>query len=77
MAKTQNHRILRLPAVVALTGLSRSAIYKKIQAKSFPPPVRMGARAVGWIEEEISEWITSLVNARRGAPASLHQEARP
>ena len=45
--------ILRLPAVKARTGLSRSTIYSDISQGLFPHPVKIGARAVGWPEDEV------------------------
>ena len=50
--------ILRLPAVKLRTGLSRSSIYLRISQGKFPAPVSLGARAVGWIESEIDDWLT-------------------
>ena len=50
-------RILRFPEVVARTGLSRSTIYRLRRAGRFPQPVVLGARAVGWLESVIDEWI--------------------
>ena len=49
-------KILRLPAVMELTGLGRAAIYKAIAEKRFPAPVPLapGCRARGWIESEIA-----------------------
>ena len=43
-------RVLRMPRVEARTGLSRSTIYVQVAEGSFPKPVRLGGRAVGWIE---------------------------
>jgi prophage regulatory protein len=57
--------ILRLPAVKARTGLSRSTIYDRVQKKQFPRPVSLGVRAVGWVESEIDEWLRQLVEASR------------
>ena len=57
--------ILRLPAVKARTGLSRSTIYLRISEDSFPKPVSLGDRAVGWIEEEIQDWIELQIKASR------------
>ena len=48
------HTILRLPTVKATTGLSRSTIYQRIADGSFPKPVSLGARAVGWPEREVA-----------------------
>ena len=53
-------RILRLPAVVALTGLSRSTLYGKIAEGNFPRQVSLGARAVGWRENDINSWLEAL-----------------
>ena len=42
------HAILRLPEVKKSTGLSRSTIYLRISQGTFPKPVCLGRRAVGW-----------------------------
>jgi prophage regulatory protein len=52
--------ILRLPAVMQITGLSRSTIYLRIARGAFPRPVSLGARAVGWRENEIHGWLEQL-----------------
>lgn len=39
---------IRMPAVVAATGLARSTIYQTIKAGSFPAPIQIGPRAVAW-----------------------------
>lgn len=57
--------ILRLPEVKARTGLSRSTIYFRIAEGSFPKSVSLGARAVGWIDEEIQQWIDDRINKSR------------
>ena len=62
------HTILRLPAVRARTGLSRSTIYLRIAARRFPTPVSLGGRAVGWIEAEVNDWLTRQIAASRQAP---------
>ena len=62
-------RILRLPEVQARTGLSRSTIYMRLELGRFPRPVSLGARAVGWIESEIDEWIRERIAESRGEDA--------
>lgn len=57
--------ILRLPAVRARTGLSRSTIYLRVAEGTFPKPVSLGARAVGWIESEIQQWLEQRIEASR------------
>jgi len=61
--------ILRLPAVKARTGLSRSTIYQRITDKTFPRPVSLGPRAVGWLEAEIDGWLAEQVERSRGTAA--------
>ena len=57
--------ILRRKQVEARTGLSRSTIYQRIAEGSFPKPISLGARAVGWLESEIEAWLESCVSASR------------
>ena len=57
-------KILRLKKVKDRTGLSRSTIYLRIQKGTFPRPINLGARAVGWIETEIQHWLTSCLESR-------------
>jgi len=53
-------RILRLKATMTLTGLSRSTIYLRIAQGSFPKPLSLGARVVGWLESDVESWIANL-----------------
>ncbi len=46
--------ILRLPAVKAETGASRSTIYLRIQQGLWPKPVKLGPRSVGWPASEVA-----------------------
>ena len=59
--------ILRLPSVRARTGLSRSTIYLRMSEGSFPKPIALGGRAVGWIEAEINDWLNQQIEASRKA----------
>lgn len=61
--------VLRLPRVKARTGLSRSTIYLRIAEGTFPKPVSLGDRAVGWLESEIESWLSSRVEASRQVKA--------
>jgi prophage regulatory protein len=53
--------LLRLRAVKERTGLSRSSIYAD---PGFPRPVKIGPRAVAWVEREIADWIAARVAER-------------
>ena len=61
--------ILRLPLVKTRTGLPRSTIYLRATEGTFPKPVSLGARAVGWLESEIEAWLASRVEQSRKANA--------
>jgi len=58
-------RFLRLPEVLARTGLSRSTIYVRLEQGRFPRPVSLGSRAVGWVEAEVDEWMRERIATSR------------
>ena len=65
-------QILRRRAVIAKTGLSRATIQRLEAAGQFPARVKLGVNSVGWVEEEIDEWIAE----RRSAADAAIKEAR-
>ena len=60
-------RLLRRPEVENLTGLSRACIYEKMDAGDFPHPVKIGVRAVAWVESEIGDWQRQRIAERDNA----------
>jgi prophage regulatory protein len=64
-----NHRVIRLPEVIAKTGLGRTTVYRMESSGSFPQSISLGGKAVGWIEAEINAWIEARMAARQRAPA--------
>jgi len=64
-AINMTNSILRLPAVKARTGLSRSTIYLRISKNEFPAPISLGGRAVGWVESDIDNWLEEKIEAGR------------
>ena len=58
---TKPGRLLRLPSVMERCGLGRSSIYAGVKAGTFPAPVRLSARAVGFREDEIDRWVSERV----------------
>lgn len=56
--------IQRLPLVIGRTGLGRTSIYNGVKDGTFPSPIRLGPRAVGWHESDITEWINSRQQVR-------------
>ncbi|MEX3924004.1 helix-turn-helix transcriptional regulator [Paraburkholderia sp. BR10936] len=61
----ERKRILRRSQVETLTGLSRSTIYARIQQGTFPPPIQLGSRAVGWTVADIDHWLEARIAATR------------
>lgn len=68
--------MLRLPTVKARTGLSRSTIYLRISEGTFPKPVALGGRAVGWVEAEIHDWLDQQIEASRANQPESGRAAR-
>ena len=52
-------RILRRQEVLRTCGISRSSLYEMIGEGTFPVPVRIAKRSVGWRESDIREWMES------------------
>ena len=68
-----NIRILRLPEVIKKTGVSRSGIYGKLSHNpskptlhdpTFPKPVQLGPRSMGFIESEVDGWLEQRIANR-------------
>ena len=58
-------QILRLPQVCNVTGLRRSMIYQLEAEQRFPHRIKIGIRAVGWIEGEVRMWVATRIAASR------------
>jgi len=61
--------ILRRDEVERATGLPRSTIYEKMAKGEFPKSIKLSARAVGWLEQDISSWQKARIAERDGVPA--------
>ena len=60
MVKTTNQkRVLRMRESCLKVGLGQSSLYDLINRGIFPKPFPLvpGGRAVGWLEEDIDQWI--------------------
>ena len=54
--------ILRIQDVIAVTRLSRSTIYRLIQAGKFPKPIKLTERASGWRYEAVDQWLNDRIS---------------
>ncbi len=59
--------VQRLPVIQKRTGMSRAWIYAAMAARTFPAPIKLGARAVGWLEEDIDAWLALRIKLRDDA----------
>jgi prophage regulatory protein len=65
-----SEKILRLPAVKARCGLSRSTIYQRIAAGDFPASISLGPKSIGFLDSEVTAWIEARVHASRSPAQS-------
>ena len=54
-------RILRLPEIIRMAGISRSRIYVYMARETdpFPRSVQLGPNMVGWRESEVAAWLAA------------------
>ena len=72
--KSPQKRFIRLPEVLSRTGYGRTSIYRKMEDGTFPKSVKLGGpledpnafdcRAIAWIEEEVDQWMESMIEER-------------
>jgi prophage regulatory protein len=65
-----NNNFLKLPAIILMSGKSRSSIYNAIKIGAFPAPVKIGPRAVAWPSEVIAKWQADCVAASKAGSAA-------
>ncbi|WP_295519162.1 AlpA family phage regulatory protein [uncultured Pseudomonas sp.] len=54
-------KVIRLNVVLGTTGLAQLTICKLIGDGGFPRPVPFVGRSVGWLENEVHEWIKDRI----------------
>ncbi|QHP79159.1 AlpA family transcriptional regulator [Pectobacterium odoriferum] len=58
-------RLMRLPEVLHVTGISRSTLYELSARNAFPARVPLGGKNVAWVESEIHHWVAERIAARQ------------
>ena len=64
--------MLKLKEVQKMTGLGRSSIYAYVDKGIFPAQIKLGPRSVGWLEDEIIDWLKGRILARDAANYSTY-----
>ena len=60
-------KVLRLPQVCEVTGLRRSMIYQLEAEQRFPRRIKIGVRAVGWMQGEVQQWVVQRIERSRSS----------
>lgn len=58
-------RLMRLPEVLYVTGISRSTLYELTSRNAFPVRVAIGPKNVAWVASEIHHWVAERIAARK------------
>lgn len=61
--------LIRFSEVQRRTGYSKAWIYRLISQKRFPPAIKIGSRAIAFVESEIDEWVSQRIAESRGEVA--------
>jgi len=64
MPGLKRSRLMRLPEVVQLTGVSRSTIYRWMANGEFPKQISLGGKTVAWLESDVDDWIQLRIGNR-------------
>lgn len=55
-------RLVRLPDVLSMTGLSRSEIYRLMALERFPKVVPIGERVSAWDFDAVQAWVLERIS---------------
>ena len=60
---TGSVKLLRLPAVMEMTGISRSSVYRLVQENKFPKPVHVAVpKMTVWPSDVIEQWVQTQLD---------------
>lgn len=68
--------LLKLPAVMAQTGLGRTRIYMLMREGRFPRPIKVGATSL-WVASEVNAWVLDTITAAREPKKKTASAVRP
>lgn len=68
-------RLMRIREVLQLCGFSRTTLYREIKLHAFPAQVKLSARSVGWLQDDVMQWLDARITQRGPAyQASIQVE---
>jgi len=65
LARGREISMVRIKAVCARTGLSKSQVQRLVKADDFPRPIALSKRAVAWVSHEVDEWLRQRIQTSR------------
>ncbi|WPO94639.1 AlpA family transcriptional regulator [Buttiauxella sp. HR94] len=68
-----SHSLIRLSEVQKRTGYSKAWIYRLLKDNRFPQSVKIGSRAIAFVESEVDEWICERIAERNALISSKPQ----
>lgn len=70
-------KIIRADALQAKAGITAQTAYRLERANNFPKRRQLSGRAVGWVEEEIDQWLQSREYVKPVRDTSLIGKGKP
>lgn len=72
----REERLILLPEVLEISGLSRSRMYEAIHEGTFPSPVHTGKRRSAWVKSEVHAWVRALIATERSHRSTSSRRVR-
>ncbi|EJA5009149.1 helix-turn-helix transcriptional regulator [Salmonella enterica] len=60
-----SNNLLRMSEIMRRTGYGKAWIYRLISQGKFPRPVKIGSRAIAFVESEVDDWINQRIEESR------------
>ncbi|AXB20996.1 AlpA family transcriptional regulator [Salmonella enterica subsp. enterica serovar Newport] len=60
-----SNNLLRMSEIMRRTGYGKAWIYRLISQGKFPRPIKIGTRAIAFVESEIDDWINQRIEESR------------
>jgi len=61
MFQQTQYRITRRPDVLSMFAFGNTSLHVRIKDGLMPPPIALGARAVGWVQSELDAVLSAMV----------------
>jgi prophage regulatory protein len=61
----RRREIWRKPRVLRTISMGKTWLHEEVRAGRFPPPVKLGHRAVGWRASDVLDWLDSRSQQQR------------